>query len=344
MAFLASPGGQNIREYIRRLKLERGRASMQFLVDLLANLPSLRELDFAHVRFPKDDVDMAGLGRPRRAIDKLVFSIEYDQWDDSFVNILNILGLFTDIGQLEYWGGVKDERQEDVLPNLYWPEPVKIRSLVVFEVPHLWLSVILEAISKKSGSLDDGTLDTLTIGLEGQAYEVETLMPFVRAAAPCIRRLRLNPVLTGLDDSYGYDRPEELSALPLEECVNLRSLVLVIDEHEEGDGLQVITETQLEAYIQLLDRCAPNGIERVVFDLRCTYDYEVFLGMNWEGMDRVLSKIKSLQSVRVDYSHIRKFPVDKFKALVPMTVKRGILHIQPAKYPDTTGWLQTPFE
>ncbi|OSC99210.1 hypothetical protein PYCCODRAFT_878073 [Trametes coccinea BRFM310] len=272
--FLASPGGQCIRKHVRQLTLQGGpvwldsqarpRIPLRLLAELINNhLPSLQGLEFRRVRFESDHMDLTSMGTwPRRTIGKLVFHCDSDQLDH-FVNILNLLGIFTDISHLEFRAGPLVWRlvPDGVLKNLCWPGPIKVRSFALIGFPKRWTPVALQAI-EQSGSLD-GTLDTLTVGFQGYADEVEAILPFVHAAAPCIRRLRFNPIPPGLDVTVDVEQLLELFTLPIDTLTNLRSLVLVMYSHDNPtDVAQVVSIIQFRAYILLLQRCVASGLAR----------------------------------------------------------------------------------
>ncbi|KAI9067605.1 hypothetical protein FKP32DRAFT_1588437 [Trametes sanguinea] len=208
--FLASPGGQCIGRSVRRLSLQDGgpdrpRMPLRLLADILCSwLPSLQELEFRRVKFERDDVDPASVGTGSRlTIGKLVFHCDAHWQFEHFSDTLNVLHLFSDISQLEFWEGpLLWSAPADVLKDLRWSGPTKVQSLALVDFPGEWSPIILQAITQ-SGSLD-GALDTLTIGSQGDVDEIEPLLPSLQAVAPCIRRLRLNPIIHNIHISLGF--------------------------------------------------------------------------------------------------------------------------------------------
>ncbi|KAJ3001956.1 hypothetical protein NUW54_g6109 [Trametes sanguinea] len=135
-------------------------------------------------------------------IGKLVFYYDADQFEH-FVDTLKVLHLSTDISELEFWAGlVWWSDPADVLKGLRWSGSANVQSLAFVDFLNGWTSNILQAITQ-SGSLD-GALDTLAIGPQGYADEVEPILPFLQAVAPRIRRLRLNPIPPNMHISSGF--------------------------------------------------------------------------------------------------------------------------------------------
>ncbi|KAJ3001342.1 hypothetical protein NUW54_g6489 [Trametes sanguinea] len=205
--------------------------------------------------------------------------------DDHFVDTLKVLHLFTDISELEFWAGlVWWSDPADVLKGLRWPGSAKVQTLAFVDFPNGWTSITHQAITQ-SGSLDGARTPWPSVpkamwtrsSLYSLSYKQSHL---VYAGCASIRFL-----------------PTSISHLGL-------SLIVEMYSHNSPTDVDhLVSNIQFRSYIRLLGRCTSIGLEHVVLDVRNT-DHDFMLELDWDDMDRQLSDIGSLRSVRVDYNEM----------------------------------------
>ncbi|KAI9001234.1 hypothetical protein BD414DRAFT_532999 [Trametes punicea] len=342
--FIASESSNHICRYIQRLTLRsayyipKGQpqawVSLQFLSGLLVQLPALRNLELDYLNFAKDEHAVALL-RPRRALDSLVIHAAKHCSIDEF-DILNVISLFVDISKLhilwnkwEYFDADAPDSDEAPRPP-QMHGPVRIRELYVSDVKIPFLSCIAREI-EKSGFVETA-LDTVTIGLAGYRAKFNNLVPFFRVAGPCIRRLRLNTMVRSSD--VGFQELEALTVLPLEACINLESLILVLDD--DPWIRRYYLSTTFQAYLELLSRCVRLGLKRLIFYLSIPND--ALATLDWAAMDRVASSIKSLQICRMNVLRMNE-SLQAFEEFLPELRGAGKLRAEWSM----TDWSDTPF-
>ncbi|KAI0654467.1 hypothetical protein C8Q70DRAFT_521308 [Cubamyces menziesii] len=310
---------------------QQPQVTLQFLRDLIDRLPALRTLLLASVRCTDSTLDPPTTAHSPRALERLTIQPP-GPVPDNFIHVLNVLGLFSEIGSFALSFGTwsdTDINVNDALNEVCWPpEGPYIRTLEIVSLRACWLSVLLQTIARRC-SRREGALHSLGVGLASEWSGVETIGAFFGRVGASIRTFRFDPfhalLFSELDD------PERWRVLNLEACVNLESLLLNLDfmwysyaESEVWDCKQ----QGFRIYLELLSHCAPPALKRVIIRVSLDDRTDQVLGLDWQWMDRVLCALSSLEAFIVDFEECTYFAADEFTKMMPGMASKGILQLR----------------
>ncbi|OSC99209.1 hypothetical protein PYCCODRAFT_876066 [Trametes coccinea BRFM310] len=142
----------------------------------------------------------------------------------------------------------------------------------------------LGSLSRRRGKLGDRVAGTLVNKDSSSAAssfaarydgDFSTLANFMASpdgqdVCKYIRRLKLlgrGPFRLRAEGRHRVDTHEELSVIPLGKCINLRSIILVIDDHNESADVEDMMRVLFHGHTHLLILCQIIGISTGAYHL-----------------------------------------------------------------------------
>ncbi|KAI0713484.1 hypothetical protein C8Q76DRAFT_796447 [Earliella scabrosa] len=177
-----------------------------------------------------------------------------------------------------------------------------------------------------------------------EPYDLDCMGVFSQLAGPSIRTMRVYPEYADLGVNPNPLFKECWRKLSLGSCVNLQSLVFYVTPlgpPQRGFGASLTTQAlfQYAMYVLTLPELPP--IERVVFHLNMpSEEYPAIVVPDWEYMDQILDRIRSLRAVILDFAPGSTVYRTRFGERLARAHEKGILQFRENTTP--VQWWRVP--